>query len=268
MTTTAPARPLQGKCALVTGSVRGLGLATARHLALCGSHVVLTGFSPDDDVERLRASIEAEHGVRAIYSAADLRRPSEIEQLIAAANSAFGGVDILVNNAAVRHSAPVEEFATEWWDEAMAVNITAAFHTTRLVIPAMKGRRWGRIVNLSSILGQRGAVNRVGYVTSKTALLGLTRAVALETVKHGITCNAVCPGTTESAVHDKAIDQLAASRQVARAEAERLFFQGKQPTGRFIPANRVAALIGFLCGDEAANITGAALPLDDGWSAG
>jgi 3-hydroxybutyrate dehydrogenase len=261
-------RPLEGRCALITGSVRGLGLATANALARAGCNVVLNGFDADGDVEQLRTSFEHAHRVRAIYSGADLTRPAEIEQLISTATREFGRVDILVNNAVVRHAAPIEEFAVRHWDEAMAVNVSAAFHTIRLAIPGMKTQGWGRIVNVASIFALRGAANRAAYVTSKTALLGLTRAVALETVAHGITCNAVCPGTTESPVHEAAIHELSTTGGLPRDDAERIFFQGKQPSGRFIPAAGVAALILFLCGPDAANITGTALPIDDGWSAG
>jgi 3-hydroxybutyrate dehydrogenase len=257
--------PLRGKCALITGSVRGLGLAAARRFAAAGCHLVMNGFGAAGDVDGLRRSIEQDHGVRTIYSSADLRRPEQIAQMAAAAFDAFGAVDILVNNAVVRHSAPVEAFDPDAWDEGLAVNVTAAFHTIRLVIPEMKRRKWGRIVNVSSIYGLRGAVNRVNYVTSKTALLGMTRAVAMETVAHGITCNAVCPGTTESPVHDEAIESLMTGG-LARPDAERRYFLGKQPSGRFIPAESVAALMVFLCLPEAAHITGAALPIDDGWA--
>ena len=187
--------------------------------------------------------------------------------MVAAAFEAFGAIDILVNNAVVRHTAPVEAFDPAVWDEGLAVNVSAAFHAIRLVIPAMKQAGWGRIINVSSIYGLRGAANRINYVTSKTALIGMTRAVAIETVAHGITCNAICPGTTETPVHEAAVESLM-TEGLPRAEAERRFFVGKQPTGRFIPAESVTALMVFLCRPEAADITGAALPIDGGWSIG
>jgi 3-hydroxybutyrate dehydrogenase len=174
-------------------------------------------------------------------------------------------VDILVNNAVVRHAAPIEAFSAEKWDEGLAVNLSAAFHLIRLTMPMMQAKGWGRILNVSSIYGFKGAANRVAYVTTKTALLGLTRAVALEGLAHGITCNAVCPGTTETPVHQAAIASLAAGG-MTRDEAERTFFSTKQPTGRFISADQVAALMVFLCGPDASDITGAALPVDGGWS--
>jgi 3-hydroxybutyrate dehydrogenase len=260
-----PTPPLRGKCALITGSVRGLGLAAARRFAAAGCHLVMNGFDAGTDVDDLRRLIEQDHGVRTMYSSADLRRPKDIEQMVSDGLDAFGAIDILVNNAVVRHSAPVEAFDPTAWDDGLAVNVSAAFHAIRLAMPGMKRNRWGRIINVSSIYGLRGAANRVGYVTGKTALIGMTRAVAMETVADGITCNAVCPGTTETPVHDAAVESLVTDG-LTRAEAERRFFQGKQPTGRFIAADSVAALMVFLCGPDAADITGAALPIDGGWS--
>jgi 3-hydroxybutyrate dehydrogenase len=260
------ARTLEGKCALITGSVRGLGLAAAHRLAEAGCNIVLNGIDDSRDVQPVGDELERVHGVRTLYGKADLRRPIEIETMMAAAGHAMGSIDILINNAVVRHTAPVEAFGTLEWDEGIAVNVSAAFHTIRLAVPGMKQRRWGRIINVSSIYGLRGAPNRVNYVTSKTALIGMTRAVALETVGHGITCNAVCPGTTESPVHEETIRAAMTNEQLTREEAEKRFLIGKQPTGRFIAAENVAALIVFLCGEEARDITGAVLPIDAGWS--
>ena len=258
---------LAGTCALITGSVRGLGLVIARRLAAAGCHIVLNGFGAAGDVEVLRRSIEDEHQVRVLYSPSDLRVPGDIERLVVTATEAFGRVDILVNNAVVRHTGPIEEVAPADWDESVAVNISAPFHMTRLVLPSMKQHGWGRIVNVSSIYGLRGAVNRVGYVTGKTALVGLTRAVALETATTGITCNAICPGTSETPIHEATLQTLIGTGGLSREDAERTLLRGKQPTGRLISAEQVAALIVFLCGPEAADITGAVLPIDGGWSA-
>jgi 3-hydroxybutyrate dehydrogenase len=258
--------PLAGKCALITGSVRGLGLAAAQSLAASGCHIVLNGLEPADETASIVGDL-TRNGVRTLYCRADLGRPDDIEDMVEAATGAFGAVDILINNAVVRHVGSIEHFGTAEWDESIAVNLSAAFHTIRLTVPSMKRNRWGRIINVSSIYGMRGAPNRVGYVTTKTALIGLTRAVALETVAHGITCNAVCPGTSETPVHEEALEKVMAAEDVSREEAERRFFAGKQPTGRFIAADHVASLIAFLCGPEAADITGSVLPIDGGWSA-
>jgi 3-hydroxybutyrate dehydrogenase len=260
-------RALEGRCALITGSVRGLGLAAAHRLASAGCHIVFNGLDDSARVQPLGDELAQQHGVRTLYCRADLRVPAEIETMVAAAEATFGAIDILVNNAVVRHTAPIESFDVAAWDEGMAVNVSAAFHTIRLVVAGMKQRRWGRVINVSSIYGLRGAPNRVSYVTSKTALIGMTRAVALETVSHGVTCNAVCPGTAETPVHEATV-AAAMVDGLSRADAERRLLAGKQPTGRFIAAERVAALIAFLCGPEAADITGAVLPIDGGWSAG
>jgi 3-hydroxybutyrate dehydrogenase len=257
---------LAGKCALITGSVRGLGLAAARHLAQAGCHIVLNGLEASTETAAIRDEVQR-HGVRTLYCRADLRVPDAIEQMMRAAAETFGSVDILINNAVVRHLGSIEHVGVEEWNEVLAVNLSAAFHTIRLAVPRTKQNRWGRIINVSSIYGLRGATNRVGYVTSKTALIGLTRAVALETVSHGITCNAVCPGTSETPVHEDALNAVMTAEGISREEAERRFFAGKQPIGRFIAADHVASLIAFLCGPEGADITGSVLPIDGGWSA-
>ena len=260
-------RTLEGRCALITGSTQGLGLTAAHRFAAAGCHVVLSGLASPDEARGTADALESAHGVRAVHAAGDLSRPADIEAIVDTARTAFGGVDILVNNAVVRHAAPVEAFSAQKWDEGVAVNLSAAFHLIRLTVPMMQAKRWGRILNVSSIYGFKGAANRVAYVTTKTALLGLTRAVALEGLPHGITCNAVCPGTTETPVHEAAIQASMAAQSLTRDEAERRFFATKQPTGRFISAEQVAALMVFLCGPDAADITGAALPVDGGWSA-
>jgi 3-hydroxybutyrate dehydrogenase len=228
--------------------------------------VVLSGLATAADATATAEAIATTHGVRATYAPGDLSRPADIEAIVETARSAFGSIDILVNNAVVRHAAPIEAFSAEKWDEGIAVNLSAAFHLIRLTMPMMQAKTWGRIVNVASIYSFKGAANRVAYVTTKTAMLGLTRAVALEGLEHGITCNAVCPGTTETPVHQAAIASLAAGG-LTREEAERRFFSTKQPTGRFIAAEQVAALMVFLCGPDAGDINGAALPVDGGWSA-
>jgi len=258
-------RTLEGRCALITGSTQGLGLAAAHRFAAAGCHVVLSGLAAPDEAMAIASGLESAHSVRAVYAAGDLSRPADIDGIVETARRAFGTVDILVNNAVVRHAAPIEAFGADKWDDGMAVNLSAAFHLIRLTMPMMQARRWGRILNVSSIYAFKGAANRVAYVTTKTALLGLTRAVALEGVPHGITCNAVCPGTTETPVHEAAITALAAGG-LTREEAERRFFATKQPTGRFISAEQVAALMVFLCGPDAGDINGAALPVDGAWS--
>jgi 3-hydroxybutyrate dehydrogenase len=257
---------LQGKCALITGSTQGLGLAAAKRFAAAGCNIVINGFGDEREIDAQRARIERDHGVRAIYCNANLAQAFEIERLIGVSLEAFGAIDILVNNAVARYASPVEEFPPEAWDLGIAVNVTAAFHTIRLALPEMRRRNWGRIINVSSIYGLIGGVNRINYVTSKTALIGMTRAVALETRGHDITCNAVCPGTVETPVHVQTIEQMMAAESLSRAEAEQRFLANKQPGGRFITAEDVAGMMLFLCGPESRDITGAALPIDGGWS--
>jgi 3-hydroxybutyrate dehydrogenase len=258
---------LEGKCALITGSTQGLGLAAAEQFAAAGCHLVLSGLARSEAVAAIRARLQGRYRVRTLYSSADLRAPDQIAEMMTAAAATFGAIDILVNNAVVRHVGAVDAMAAAHWDEAIAVNLSAAFHTIRLAVPAMKRRNWGRIINVSSIYGLRGAPNRVGYVTTKTALIGLTRAVALETAGHDVTCNAVCPGTTRTPVHEASLNQITARQGLPAADAERTLLAGKQPTGRLIGPDSVAALMVFLCGPHAADITGAVLPIDGGWSA-
>jgi 3-hydroxybutyrate dehydrogenase len=257
---------LHGKCALITGSTQGLGLTAAKRFAAAGCNIVINGFGDQREIEAARAAIEKEHGVRTVYCNANLAHAVEIERMQSASVEAFGGVDILVNNAVVRHTAPVDDFPAEAWDLGIAVNVTAAFHTIRLALPGMRRRNWGRIINVSSIYGLIGGVNRINYVTSKTALIGMTRAVALETRGQDITCNALCPGTVETPVHLQTIEQMMAAESLSRSEAERRFLASKQPGGRFITAEDVAGMMVFLCGPDSRDITGAALPIDGGWS--
>jgi len=257
---------LSGKCALITGSTQGLGLATAKRFAAAGCNVIINGFGDERDIAAMRAQIEKEHGVHTMYSGANLAHAIEIERMIGASLETFGAIDILVNNAVVRYAAPVEQFPVPEWDLAIAVNLSAAFHTIRLALPAMRRRNWGRIINVSSIYGLKATTNRITYVTTKTALLGITRAVALETRDQDITCNAVCPGTVDTPVHAQRIEDMMTQDSLSRDEAERRFLATKQPGGRFITADDVAAMILFLCGPESRDITGAALPIDGGWS--
>jgi len=258
---------MKGKCALITGSTSGLGAAVAARLAQEGCSIVLNGFGARSEIEAQRRELEETHGVRALYHDADLAHPSEIGKLMEAATETFGGVDILVNNAVVRHFAPVHEFPVAVWDRSIAVNISSAFHTIRFALPGMLERNWGRIINMSSIYGLIGATNRVDYVTSKTALIGMTRAVALECAQSGITCNAVCPGSALTPAIEERVQAIMTNEGLAHAAAVDKFLAGKQPSGKFVETQNVAALVAFLCGDAGRDINGAAIPIDAGWSA-
>ena len=258
---------LKGKTALVTGSTQGLGLAIAERLAAEGCNVMLNGFGKPDAIEADRQRIEADHGVRALHHGADLADPAQIAALVEAAFSAFGGVDILVNNAVVRHFAPIDQFKPEDWDRALAVNLSAAFHATRLLVPGMRQRNFGRIVNISSIFGLRGTVNRVDYVTTKTALIGFTRAVALETAGQNITCNAICPGTSSTPAIEQRLVAFMKEKGLERDEAVKAFMSTRQPSGRFVQPHKVAGLVAFLCGPDGEDTTGSAISVDGGWHA-
>jgi len=254
---------LKGKWALVTGATAGLGLAVAESLAGAGANIVLHDLNePAQARDRLRAQF----GVDAVSVAADLSQRTAIEAVMAELQVRVGAIDILVNNAVVRHFSPVENFAPERWDEALAVNLSAPFHLIRLALPAMKQRRWGRIINMASIYSTRAVADRIDYVTTKTAIVGLTRAVAIETTRSGITCNALCPGTLPTPAIQGRIASIAASEGRSIEEVTDDFLATRQPTGRFIATEGVGAMAVFLCSPAAQDITGAALPIDGGWS--
>jgi 3-hydroxybutyrate dehydrogenase len=255
------------RCALVTGSTNGLGLAIASALARSGCDIVLSGVVAPAEATQACAALAVAHGIDTTYVQADLSSHAGAAGLVERLHAQVKSPDILVNNAVVRHFAPIESFPTDAWDRSLAVNVSAAFDLARLLLPAMRARGWGRIVNMTSIYSQRGAAERVDYVTTKSALLGLTRAIALETVGAGITCNAVAPGSVLTDAIDARIRAIIDAQGVSRAEAERRFLAGKQPTGRFVQADHVADLVVFLCGPSAGDITGAMIPMDGGWLA-
>jgi 3-hydroxybutyrate dehydrogenase len=262
-----PSKPLQGRVAVLTGSTSGLGLAIAGGLALAGCRLMLNGLEAPATVEPMRADLEHRAGVSVAYHEANVGDLSGVESLIAACLERFGSADILVNNAVVRHFAPIVDFPVEHWNAALSVNVSAAFHAIRLALPHMRRRNFGRIFNMTSVYGMRGTVNRVDYVTTKAALLGLTRAVALENLEYDVTCHAICPGSVLTPGTQARVDQIMSEQAVPREAAERVFLQGKQPTGRFVSAQSVADLLIFLCGPVAKDMTGAILPVEAGWLA-
>jgi 3-hydroxybutyrate dehydrogenase len=228
---------------------------------------MLNGFGDAPTVDACLAELEG-LGVHAEYHGADLRQPSQIATMVRAATQVFGALDILVNNAVVRFFGAVENFAPEQWDEALAVNLSAPFHTIRLALPGMKAKGWGRIVNMASIYSHFATVERVDYITTKTALLGLTRAVALECARTGVTCNAICPGTVLTPAIERRLQNEMQRDGLSRDAAAERFLEARQPSRRFVEETNVAGLIAFLCGPYSADINGAALPIDGGWTAG
>ena len=258
---------LGNRTALVTGSFAGLGYGLARALAGAGANVVVHGLCDRETGESSARNIAEETGAATMFSGADLRSIEEIEAMVAGIRAHFGALDIIVNNAVLRHFKPVEDFTAAEWDASLAVNLSAAFHLARLAVPEMKTAGWGRIVNVSSIYGVRGAENRIDYVTTKSALLGMTRALAVELAKTGITCNAVSPGTVPTEAILTRIVARAAAMGRTQADAEADYLTGRNPTGRFVTIESVGAAILFLCGEAAKDITGANLAIDGGWSA-
>jgi 3-hydroxybutyrate dehydrogenase len=258
---------LAGKCALITGSTAGLGFAIAEALAAQGCNIVLNGMAPAEEGAAAQHNLAGGFGIDVAYEKADISQLAEIERLVGASVARFGSIDIVVNNAVVRHFGPIENLTPAEWDQALAVNLSAPFHIARLVLPSMRARGWGRIFNVSSYYGSRGAEDRIGYVTTKTALIGMTRAIALEADDQDITCNAICPGTLATPDIMARIAKLAAANGISEDEATRRYLAGRRPADRFVGLESVGGLIAFLCGPGGRDITGAVLPVDGGWTA-
>jgi 3-hydroxybutyrate dehydrogenase len=262
-----PIQPLRGRRALITGSTGGLGLAMARDLARAGCDLMLNGIEIAPEFDATCREIAREADVTVRYTEADLSSHGEVTRLVKAAHDAMGGVDILINNAVVRHFAPVIDFPPDKWDAAIAVNLSAAFHAIRAVLPSMRQNNFGRIFNMTSVYGLRGTPERVGYVATKAALLGLTRTVALENLDRDVTCHSICPGSVLTPGTEHRIAQMMRDEHIDRSTAEIRFLEGKQPGGQFVQPESVAALLVFLCGPAARDMTGSMLPVEAGWLA-
>jgi len=258
---------LKGKVAIVTRSTSGIGLGIAKALAAEGADVVLNGFGDASAIDQLRKDIAKAHGVKVSHSGADMMKQAEIAGMVETATREHGRVDIVVNNAGIQHVAPVHEFPVDRWDAVLAINLTAPFLVTRAVLPQMLARKWGRIINIASTHGLVASAEKSAYVASKHGVLGLTKAVALETATTDVTCNAICPGWVLTPLVQKQIDTLAEREKLSPDDAKLKLLEEKQPSLEFTTPEQLGALAVFLCSDAAVNIRGAALPVDGGWVA-
>ncbi len=258
---------LDGKLALVTGSTSGIGLGIARSLAAQKANIVLNGFGDAAEIERLRSGLAAEFGVKVEYEAADLSSAAPIEALSSRLIARHGAVDILVNNAGIQHVAPIEQFPAERWDAVIALNLSAAFHAIRCLLPAMKARNWGRIINIASVHGLVASTEKVAYIAAKHGLVGLTKTVALETARTGVTCNAICPGWVLTPLVQKQIDARAAASGQSADAAKQALLAEKQPSLEFVTTEQIGQLAAYLCSDAASQVRGAAWNIDGGWTA-
>jgi len=257
---------MKGKLALVTGSTSGIGLGIAAALASEGANVVLNGFGDADEIERTRADMAARHGVEVAYEGTDLTDVPAVETMFERLDER-GGVDILVNNAGIQHVAPLESFDPARWDKVIAVNLSAAFHTTRLALPAMRRKDFGRIVNIASAHGLVASPEKSAYVAAKHGLIGLTKVTALETAESGVTCNAVCPGWVLTPLVQAQIDERAEKEGLSPEEARKALLGEKQPSLEFVTPEQLAALVVFVCSPAAAQMRGASHSMDGGWTA-
>jgi 3-hydroxybutyrate dehydrogenase len=258
---------LKGKNALVTGSTSGIGLAYARALAAEGANVTINGFGEAAAIEKERAGIEKDFGVKAAYSPADMTKPAQIADMIQTAERTFGSLDILINNAGIQHVAPIEEFPIEKWDQIIGINLSSAFHTIRAAVPGMKARKWGRIVNTASAHSLVASPFKSAYVSAKHGLAGLTKTVALEVATFGITANCISPGYVWTPLVEKQIPDTMKARGMTAEQVKRDVLLAAQPTKEFVTVEEVAALAIYLCSDAAKAITGANLSIDGGWTA-
>ena len=258
---------LPGQCAIVTGSTSGIGLGIARSLAASGAHLMLNGFGDAAQIELLRAGLAREFGVKVSYSGADMSKPDQIRQMVRAAREELGSVDILVNNAGIQHTAPIESFPPERWDAVLAINLSSVFHAVQAALPAMKATNWGRIVNIASTHGLVASVEKSAYVAAKHGVIGLTKAIALETATTGVTCNAICPGWVLTPLVQQQIDARAKREGLSNDQAKAALLAEKQPSGEFATPEQIGGVCVFLCSDAAAQIRGAAVPVDGAWLA-
>jgi 3-hydroxybutyrate dehydrogenase len=258
---------LKDKTAVVTGSTSGIGLACARAFAGAGANIVLNGIGAPADIEKERSAIESDFGVKVVYSPADMSKPREIAEMVALAEKTFGRTDVLVNNAGIQHVSPIEEFPVDKWDAIIAINLTSAFHAIRAAVPGMKRRGWGRIISTASAHSLVASPFKSAYVASKHGIAGLTKTVALELAKSKITCNCISPGYVWTPLVERQIPDTMAARKMSKDQVINDVLLAAQPTKEFVTVGQVASLALFLCSEDAAQITGANLSMDGGWTA-
>jgi 3-hydroxybutyrate dehydrogenase len=259
---------LSKRNAVVTGSTSGIGLAYARALAKEGANVVINGFGDAADIEKERAAIETDFGVTCVYDGADMSKPDQIAAMIKNAEAKLGSVDILVNNAGIQFVSPIEDFPIEKWDQIIGINLSSAFHAIRAATPGMKARKWGRIINTASAHSTVASPFKSAYVTAKHGLAGLNKVVALELATFGVTSNCISPGYVWTPLVEKQIPDTMKARNLTRDQVINDVLLQAQPTKQFVTVEQVAALAVFLCSDAAAQITGANIAMDGGWTAG
>ncbi len=252
---------------IVTGSTSGIGKGIATAFAAEGWNVMLNGFGDAGEIEALRAGLEEKYGVKVLYNGADMTKPEEIHSLIEQAETDFGQVDVLVNNAGIQHVSPVEDFPDAKWDAIIAINLSSAFHTIKAVMAGMKQRGFGRIINIASAHGLVASPFKSAYVAAKHGIVGLTKTIALEGAEYGVTCNAICPGYVKTPLVEKQIPDTAKARGMTEEEVIEKVILAAQPTKQFVTVEQIAALAVFLCSENAAQITGAAHQIDGGWVA-
>jgi 3-hydroxybutyrate dehydrogenase len=261
------AHELAGKTAIVTGSTSGIGLGIAHAFAEARMHVMLNGFGDKAEIQKVRADMEETYGIRTAYSAADMSKPGDIVQMVDDARRLLGQVDVLVNNAGIQHVEAIETFPFAKWDAIIAIDLSSAFHAMRAVVPEMKDRKWGRIINIASAHGLVASPFKSAYVAAKHGILGLTKTVALETAEHGITVNAICPGYVLTPLVQKQIPETAKVRGLTEEQVIKDVLLHAQPTRQFVTTDQIGALSVFLCSGAAASMTGTALPIEGGWTA-
>jgi 3-hydroxybutyrate dehydrogenase len=257
---------LQQKSSIVTGSTSGIGLGIAHAFAAQGADVMLNGFGNSDEIEATRAEMERRYGVKVRYSGADMSQPAQISEMAAAAEAAFGKVDIVVNNAGIQHVAPIEEFPQAKWDAIIAINLSSAFHLIKAVLPGMKARRFGRIVNVASAHGLTASPFKAAYVAAKHGLIGLSKTVAIEVAEFGVTSNTICPGYVKTPLVDKQIADQAKAHGISEADVVRDVMLVHQARKEFVRVDELAALAVFLASDAAASMTATAIAMDGGWT--